>query len=328
MAQINKIHLMGGYGVPEIMEYQRTRKPPVWNYPIFFPFWELTPGLPVFDGAACEPDPQALLVVLNLNQKVWDVLAPRFSQYKKRILVQMEGYLGWEIAYEVAPQFETFMNFDPTNSRHPDYVQINFPYEPTFPSSHRDNRGWRALREQWRYSRRTFLSIYATRFLPRRKKAALVATLSKYDRYQIRLKIARRWPDLIDVYGRAWPKDLPNYRGICMSKADIYRRYRFALVIENQRQPGYVTEKFLDCLLDATVPIYWGDSSLEKRLPATILYPIADENAPLDHILQDEEGYQQRRAAMIKYRDQILSEYSFKTFTGILRNTFRRVIES
>lgn len=328
MEPINKIHLMGAYGMPEILEYQRTQKPSAWNYPSFFPFWEVAPGLPVFAAESCEPDPSAMLVVLNLNQKVWESLTPRFDQYRVRVLVQMEAFLGWELAYEVAPKFEVFMNFDPTFNQHPGFVHINLPYEPAFASSHRDQRGWHALLAQWRHSRRMFLSIYAARFLPRKKKAVMIATLSPHERYQVRLRAAQRWQNLVDVYGRGWPKELPNYRGVCMSKADVFRRYRYALVFENQRQPGYVTEKFLDCLLDGTVPVYWGDPTLESRLPAAMLYPIDDENAPMAQFLNDAGGYRQRRAAILEHRDKILAEYSARRFTRILGDTFRRLTQA
>ncbi len=321
---VNKIHLAGPYGVPEIIEYQRSHQPSAWNYPAFFPFWEFAPGLPVMAAEACEPDPEAILVVLNLSQKIWEWLAPRFATYKSRILVQTEAFLGWELAYELAPQFDSFVNFDPTYRRLPGFVQVNLPYEPSFASSHRDQRGWRSLLAQWRHSRRMFISIYGARFLPRKKKAVMIATLSPQERYQLRLRAARRWQSLVDVYGRGWPKNLPNYRGVCMSKADVFRRYRFALVFENQRQPGYVTEKFLDCLLDGTVPIYWGDPTLESRLPAPMLYSIEDENAPVKQFLNDEKGYRQYRAAILAHRSQILAEYSTQRFTTVLRGVFQR----
>ncbi len=109
-----------------------------------------------------------------------------------------------------------------------------------------------------------------------------------------------------------------------MSKVDVFRRYRFALVFENQRQPGYVTEKFLDCLLDGTVPIYWGDPTLESRLPAPMLYSIEDENAPVKQFLNDEKGYRQYRAAILAHRRQILAEYSTQRFTTVLRGVFQR----
>ncbi len=324
MSQISKIHLIGGYGIPEILKYQETRSSPHWNYPLFFPFWEILPGVPVVAEDACEPDKDALLLVVNLNEKVWEQLAPRFSLYRQRVLVQTEGQIGWEKAYELAPQFDLFLNFDPTYQYLPGYVPVIIPYEPTYGSSHRDQRGWQAWAAQWRHSRRMFLSIYGMRFFPRKQKAVLIATLNPRDHYQIRLRAVSEWKQFVDVYGRGWPSDMPNYRGVCMSKMDVFRRYKFALVLENQRQPGYVTEKFLDCLLAGIVPIYWGDPTLESRLPATMLYPISDENDTIEPIIRDREGYRQRRAAILAYRDQILANYSTRRFINILHDALQR----
>lgn len=40
--------------------------------------------------------------------------------------------------------------------------------------------------------------------------------------------------------------------------------YRFSIVIENTQEPGYFTEKLIDCLLCKTVPIYWGDPNIDS----------------------------------------------------------------
>jgi len=41
--------------------------------------------------------------------------------------------------------------------------------------------------------------------------------------------------------------------------------YRYSVVIENCRDPGYFTEKLIDCLLCGTVPIYWGDPDIGRH---------------------------------------------------------------
>lgn len=41
-------------------------------------------------------------------------------------------------------------------------------------------------------------------------------------------------------------------------KSDGLAPYRYSVIIENVREPGYFTEKLIDCLLCDTVPIYWG----------------------------------------------------------------------
>jgi len=320
MSQINKIFLAGAYGIPEILEYQRERLPSGWNYPSFFPFWEILPGVPVISAENHESDENSLLVIVNLNQMVWDKLSPQLAQYPHRVLIQTEAYLGWELAYQLVPKFDLFFNFDPTYREHPGFRQLNIPYDASFASSHRDRRGPRAWWAQWRHSKHMFFSIYAMRYFPRKQKAALIATLSAQERYQNRLRAAMKWQKHVDVYGAGWPKDLPNYYGVCMSKADVFRRYQFALVFENQRQPGYVTEKFLDCLLDGTVPIYWGDPTLISRLPAEMIYPIEDENGAIDRFVQDKKGYLERRSAIMAFRNRVFEAYSIRQFVDALYN--------
>lgn len=58
-----------------------------------------------------------------------------------------------------------------------------------------------------------------------------------------------------DLLGRA-------YRPID-TKEEGLAPYRFSLVIENSREPGYFTEKLIDALLCRTVPIYWGAPDVE-----------------------------------------------------------------
>ena len=41
-------------------------------------------------------------------------------------------------------------------------------------------------------------------------------------------------------------------------KAEGLAPYRYSVVIENVREPGYFSEKLVDALLCGTVPIYWG----------------------------------------------------------------------
>jgi len=53
-----------------------------------------------------------------------------------------------------------------------------------------------------------------------------------------------------DIMGR-------GYRAFA-DKAEGLAPYRFSVVIENTREPSYITEKLIDALLCKTVPIYWG----------------------------------------------------------------------
>lgn len=44
--------------------------------------------------------------------------------------------------------------------------------------------------------------------------------------------------------------------------------YRYSVVIENSSEPGYFTEKLVDCCLCGTVPIYWGAPDIETYFDA------------------------------------------------------------
>jgi hypothetical protein len=55
------------------------------------------------------------------------------------------------------------------------------------------------------------------------------------------------------------PDDWQNWR---QSKIDSFRPYQFSLCVENTSREGYFTEKITDCILNKTIPIYWGCSNI------------------------------------------------------------------
>ena len=316
---LTELHLAGAYGIPEILAYNTSHAAGDWNYPQFFPFWQICPGLALRDAAATEPHAGALLLVLNLNGKVWEGLEPRLARYGKTAQVLLEAYEGWELAYAQAARFDAFINFDPTRAAaHPAFTRIHLPYDPALSSSHRDQRGLRAWLALFQFSKHRFLDIAFRQVLPPRRKAVMIAALAPPERYQIRLRMARRWADWVDVYGRGWPKELPNYRGVCISKVDVLRTYRYALVFENQRQPGYVTEKLLDPFVTGTVPLYHGAPDAPQELPAGMFVPFADEDAPLDRWIANDELYRRTRAAILQHRAEVFRRYDLRQFTESL----------
>jgi hypothetical protein len=314
-----EIHLAGAYGIDEILQYNRTRLDTGWNFPSFFRFWEACPGTGLLKAGQSAPNQGATLLVVNLNQATWESIRELAPDYGRTVLLQMEAFLGWEIAYQECARFSRFLSFDPTYSWHPGYIRFNIPYQKSQASSHRDRRGLSGLSTQWRYSKRTFLSVYLLPFLPRKQKAVMIATLHPQERYQNRLRVAERWVDLVDVYGGGWPKSLPSYRGMAASKIDIMRRYRYCLVFENQRQPGYVTEKLLDCFVAGSVPLYWGAPGELENGAEAALVRIEDENAPIRTLIEDQAGYQARRSALLHNQERVLNSYGVAGFTNALR---------
>jgi len=78
--------------------------------------------------------------------------------------------------------------------------------------------------------------------------------------------------DGFDLFGQGWNRDdLPCYRGPIADgwddKVSAICRYKFAICFENNAsQPGYISEKILDCFCARCVPIYYGSKGVEKRI--------------------------------------------------------------
>jgi hypothetical protein len=84
-----------------------------------------------------------------------------------------------------------------------------------------------------------------------------------------------------DLYGEGWNSRHPAvppslhaaatraYRGTAADKYQVLSSYRFSLVIENDRFPGYISEKLFDCFVAGCVPIYRGAPDITTYVPRT-----------------------------------------------------------
>jgi hypothetical protein len=64
--------------------------------------------------------------------------------------------------------------------------------------------------------------------------------------------------DHIDIYGTFWPNNGKNIHGEIWNKFVALNDYMFSIGIENTSENNYITEKFYDCILTDTIPIYFG----------------------------------------------------------------------
>lgn len=90
--------------------------------------------------------------------------------------------------------------------------------------------------------------------LTKTKNVSLIASSKrKLPGHRLRHAIVRncrRNGIAIDALGRA-------YKPI-EEKSEGLAAYRYSVVIENSREPGYFTEKLIDAIACETIPIYWG----------------------------------------------------------------------
>jgi len=67
----------------------------------------------------------------------------------------------------------------------------------------------------------------------------------------------------IDLYGYGWTNVLDKrYKGAIQNKKDGLLDYEFSISIENSSEIGYVSEKFFDCVIYNTIPIYFGSPNI------------------------------------------------------------------
>ena len=90
------------------------------------------------------------------------------------------------------------------------------------------------------------------------KKISMITSLKNMSSgHHLRLSILSKlqsegWD--VDLFGREInPID---------TKEDGLAPYMFSIVVENEKVPGYHTEKILDCFSTGTIPLYWGDSCI------------------------------------------------------------------
>ena len=49
-------------------------------------------------------------------------------------------------------------------------------------------------------------------------------------------------------------------------KMEFINTYKFTIAFENSSYPGYSTEKLIQPLLQGSIPIYWGDTEIERDI--------------------------------------------------------------
>jgi hypothetical protein len=111
-----------------------------------------------------------------------------------------------------------------------------------------------------------------------RKLSMIVSYLNKpagiyYKRMDLLGKILDSDLD-IDIYGRRLVIDDHRYKGAIDYKFTGLLPYEYSIAIENSEEKNYITEKFVDCVLCNTVPIYHGAPNIndvyDKRYFKTI----------------------------------------------------------
>lgn len=105
--------------------------------------------------------------------------------------------------------------------------------------------------------------------IPKTRKLSMIVSALGFSRgnYRKRLRVLQRIlnSDLdIDIYGRGFQINDPRYKGPLQFKYTGLLPYEYSIAIENSNEKNYISEKFVDCVLCNTVPIYNGAPNIKE----------------------------------------------------------------
>ena len=111
----------------------------------------------------------------------------------------------------------------------------------------------------------------------------------------------------VDVFG--W-----NDKGLNFKKDGLVD-YRFSICIENSSEKNYISEKFYDCILTNTIPIYFGCKNIKEFLPENGYILIEDIDnidkivEQLNYIVKNcEKLYDEMLPSLLKIKEKYFNE--------------------
>jgi len=111
----------------------------------------------------------------------------------------------------------------------------------------------------------------------------------------------------VDVFG--W-----NDKGLNFKKDGLVD-YRFSICIENSNEKNYISEKFYDCILTNTIPIYFGCKNIKEFLPENG-YILIEDIDNIDKIVEQlnyivnncEKLYDEMLPSLLKIKEKYFNE--------------------
>jgi hypothetical protein len=147
--------------------------------------------------------------------------------------------------------------------------------------------------------------------LKKQPLSIVASTLAILPGHKVRLnfvtELLSRFPGLtLHTFGKGREKELKQ-------KIDGLRDYRFSIAIENSCIPSYITEKFYDCILAGSVPLYYGAPNVSDYFPIDSYIPLPIDNfEECCRIISElsESDYKRRLPSLVEAKSLIRDKYS------------------
>ena len=178
----------------------------------------------------------------------------------------------------------------------------------------------------------TFAKSYP--FHKNKKFSCIMSNKVMKEGHRLRLEFLRKYVrkyDNIDIFG--WGLKSENL-GKCfkttLRREDTalgYKDYAYSFVCENGSYPNYATARLFDCVLNWSIPIYWGCSNLDKFFPKDSYYSFDVERNSIDELYEISQRPITKKImiALEKAREVTLYEYNiwevlYKIISGKILN--------
>lgn len=164
--------------------------------------------------------------------------------------------------------------------------------------------------------------VWCTTDSPKTKGISLVSSWKNWcPLHSARLQLARHFEnsDLVDVYGTY--NDPSNKEMLAVPPEAYLENYKFSIIIENDIDEYWFTEKILNCFATKTVPIYVGATKIGDVFNEKGIIQVSDwreipeivKNLNLDSYesYRDaiEDNFERVKAYMTPWRDRFFREY-------------------
>ena len=157
-----------------------------------------------------------------------------------------------------------------------------------------------------------------------RKKLCLIVSSIRFPNnpswinhnYQKRHKFVHRLleSDLeFDFYGNGWNISDHRYKGPTPNKHDTLRKYEYSIAIENSCEQNTVSEKFFDCILNNTIPLYYGCPNISDLYEPDSFFKIdIEDKFVIDDIKQIiSQSSKSRANSVLKSKSIYFNDFNF-----------------
>jgi hypothetical protein len=153
----------------------------------------------------------------------------------------------------------TVFGFNSTSYSVPNGNLIEMPACMFYGGTGPDREGW----DFWTYENLKSLSFNKTKNI-----SSIISSLGKEGSYPYGCIYAERYNLLNSLVSDNFNYiDFYGYNLELSLKKDGLVDYKFSLCVENSNEKNYVSEKFYDCILTNTIPIYFGCNNIKEIWP-------------------------------------------------------------